>query len=52
MSKIRMNVRDNVLSLKAVKNRNDASSVHMLKYCSLKHARLVHVNLDDLRRLN
>ena len=27
--------------LGAVKNQNDASSVHMLKYCSLKHARLV-----------
>ncbi len=41
-----MLVNDNVLSLKAVKNQNDASSVHMLEYWSLKHARLILVNLD------
>jgi len=43
--------RDNVLSLKAVKDQNDASSVHMLEYCSLKRAGLVLVNCGALRRL-
>ena len=44
--------RDNELSLKAVKNQIDASSVHMLSIHSLKHARLILVNLDAPRRLN
>ena len=44
--------RDSALSLKAMKNQNDASSVHMLEYCGLKHARLILVNLYARRRLN
>ena len=36
--------RDSALSHKAVKIQNDASSVHMLEYWSLKHARLILVN--------
>ena len=44
--------RDSALSLKAVKNQNDASSVHMLEYCSIKHARLILVNLYARQRLN
>ena len=44
--------RDSELSLKAVKNHNVASSIHMLSICSLKHAILILVNLDAPRRIN
>lgn len=47
-----MNVKKRVCDIRVVvKNQNDTSYIHMLGYCSLKHARLVLVKYGALRRL-